>query len=79
MHIRIPDGENLKDVEVDNPLWTFHFPAAAINGTFGSFDPEGRNQTYRCPAPQTYPGTANSNMANRPYKEWTVRLPPLRK
>jgi tyrosinase len=74
MQINIPSGEILQQVDVENPLATFKFPAAGLNGTFGNFDSQNRTQIYRCPPPQSYPDSANKNLASRPYKQWIVSL-----
>lgn len=72
MSVNIPNGNALKKVNVNNPLASFRFPTAAINGKYGAFDSQRRPATVRCPSPNTYPGTANANLAKRPYKQWTV-------
>lgn len=70
--INKPDGEALKETEVANPLYTFKFPKEALDGKFGDFDSEHRVQMYNCPAPNSYPDSANKNLAGRPYKQWVV-------
>lgn len=70
--INMPDGEVLKQKNIANPLYTFKFPKKALNGAFGPFDSQRRTRTYRCPAPNSYPTTANANLDGRPYKKWIV-------
>jgi tyrosinase len=72
MSVKVPNGQVLSEVNIPNPLQTFVFPKAALNGTYGEFDSENRTQIYRCPAPQSYPASANQNLASRPYKQWMV-------
>ncbi|KAI9151806.1 Tyrosinase [Paramyrothecium foliicola] len=71
IRINVPNGDRLRQIEVDNPLYTFRFPRAALDGDYGNFDSSRRERTYRCPSPRSYPDTANQNMEGRPYKEWT--------
>lgn len=78
VRVNIPDGEVLRQIDVENPLWTFNFPDEALDGTYGDFDEEGRTRTYRCDR-GSYPGSANTNMNARPYRAWIVsNLRPLR-
>lgn len=70
--IRVPKGEVLQEVNVSNPLATFKYPQQAIDGGYGDFDSLNRTQIYRCPSPENYPGTANQNIAGRPYRSWVV-------
>lgn len=72
MRINVPNGESLKQVNFDNPLYTFRFPKEALENKFGSFDKENRQRTYRCPSPNSYPNSANRNLDGRPYKQWIV-------
>lgn len=75
--VYVPDGSSLTLSEVENPLRAYKFPRAAVEGKFGSFDPDNRTQTYRCNGPgQNYPESANANLAGRPYKQWLVRSCP---
>lgn len=71
--IKVPSGSNLPTVEVDNPLATFKFPKAALDGTFGSFNKKA--QIVRCPSPDSYPNSANADMARSSYKQWVVSSP----
>ncbi|PHH59817.1 hypothetical protein CDD81_2556 [Ophiocordyceps australis] len=68
--VNVPNGQGVQLVEVDNPFATFRFPQRALNGEFGQFDPQPRNQIYRCLSPNNYPGSANQNLQGRPYKQW---------
>ena len=73
--VNMPDGEHLREEEIDNPLQTFKFPEAALQGNYGNFDSENRTQIYRCPSPESYPESANEKVAARPYKRWIVSIP----
>jgi tyrosinase len=72
MKVNVPSGSGIKEVEVDNPLYTFKFPAGALNGTYGDFDSDKRARIYRCPSPDSYPASANDLLSQRPYKSWVV-------
>lgn len=73
LRVKIPKGELLEEVEIDNPLATFRFPKeASLAGEYGPFDSNNRTQTYRCPSPESYPDSANRKLASRPYKSWIV-------
>ena len=71
--ITVPNGSGTKKVNVSNPLYQFKFPSQALQQKYGSFPTNP--VTQMCPSPKSYPGTANSNMAARPYKRWTVSFP----
>ncbi|KFA71768.1 hypothetical protein S40288_08752 [Stachybotrys chartarum IBT 40288] len=71
IRINVPDGDRLRQVDVDNPLASFQFPRDALSGNYGSFEAQGRNITTRCAAPGSYPNDANRNMDRRPYRQWT--------
>jgi tyrosinase len=75
VRVNVPNGNSMRTEEVDNPLYTFSFPRAAVNGQFGTFNPQPRDRMVRCPNPRSYPANANANMGNRPYKQWTVSRP----
>ncbi|KND89565.1 Tyrosinase [Tolypocladium ophioglossoides CBS 100239] len=70
VEVNFPNGQGLQRRSTPNPLYTYKIPPAVLNGEFGTFDSEKRPETIRCPAPGTYPATANSNLASRPYKQW---------
>lgn len=70
--VNFPDGDGLKREEIDNPLRTFRFPKAALDGEYGDFDSDNRTQIYRCSSPESYPDSANEKIAARPYKRWIV-------
>ncbi|KAH8722111.1 tyrosinase [Ilyonectria robusta] len=70
MTVNIPSGNGIKATQIDNPLSTFKFPAAALNGTYGSFDSRNRSRISRCPSPDSFPDSANQLLADRPYKSW---------
>lgn len=57
---------------VDNPLLTFKFPKEVLNGKYGDFDSENRQQIYRCQSPQSYPKSANELLGDRNLKESLV-------
>ncbi|KAK3191440.1 hypothetical protein K4F52_002651 [Lecanicillium sp. MT-2017a] len=69
--VNVPDGQSLKSETIDNPLYTYKFPLAVLNGEFGYFDNQYRSQVYHCSAPNSYPASANRRMANRNYRQWT--------
>ncbi|KAH7312343.1 hypothetical protein B0I35DRAFT_356410 [Stachybotrys elegans] len=71
VRINVVSGTRLRQVEVDNPLASYRFSRDVTNGNFGTFETGGRNMTYRCPSPRSYPYDANRNMGRRPYKQWT--------
>ena len=70
--IHVPNGQALKQVSVPNPLFSYAFPQQAIDGQFGKF--YKGTKSVRCPAPNNWPGTANSDLASRPYKQWTYDI-----
>lgn len=75
MSINVPvDKDDVKPKEVDNPLYTFKFPEAVLDGEFGTFDDSRRSQTYRCTddPSMSYPATANENLKARNYKSLVV-------
>jgi len=72
MKVKFPNGQGVGEREVDNPLFTFKIPQSVVDGEYGSFDSDNRNTTMRCPAPQSYPNSANDLLSQRPYKDWVV-------
>ncbi|UNI17886.1 Tyrosinase [Purpureocillium takamizusanense] len=68
--VNIPNGQEVRQSEIDNPLFTFNIPQSVVDGQYGSFDSDNRNRTLRCPAPQSYPSSANDLLSQRPYKDW---------
>ncbi|KJZ76437.1 hypothetical protein HIM_04166 [Hirsutella minnesotensis 3608] len=64
-------GNDLQTFLYDNPLRTYKIPQAVLNGKYGPFDPRMRPQVNHCPAPDTYPASANALLANNPYRQWT--------
>lgn len=72
VRVNVPDGQHLKETEIDNPLLTFQFPEEAFQGEYGDFDSENRTKIYRCQSPQRYPESANAATAARPYKQYVV-------
>ncbi|KAL3953431.1 hypothetical protein ACCO45_013374 [Purpureocillium lilacinum] len=70
MKVKVPNGQGVGEREVDNPLFTFKIPQSVVDGEYGSFDSDNRNTTMRCPAPQSYPNSANDLLSQRPYKDW---------
>ncbi|KAF4124361.1 tyrosinase [Geosmithia morbida] len=72
--INISTGNGVEESEVENPLWTFRFPRAALESRFGEgqWDPDNNNErTFRCVEPgESYPRTANELLAERPYQSW---------
>ncbi|EQL01140.1 tyrosinase 2 [Ophiocordyceps sinensis CO18] len=57
-------------VDIENPLFTYKIPAAVLNGKYGRFDAQMRQQTVRCPAPSSFPASADALMTQRPYRRW---------
>jgi tyrosinase len=70
IRVNVPRGQHLEQIEVDNPLLTFKFPEAALQGVYGDFD--NRTKMYRCESPESYPESANALTAARPYKQMVV-------
>ncbi|PTB66919.1 Di-copper centre-containing protein [Trichoderma citrinoviride] len=71
LKINIPSGSGTKAVDYTNPLRTYYFPHISMTGSYGEFTGGGDDHTVRCVASkQSYPATANSNLAARPYKSW---------
>ncbi|UNI23818.1 Tyrosinase [Purpureocillium takamizusanense] len=68
--VNIPNGDGVQEEEVDNPLYSYDIPQPVLDGQYGAFDSENRPRTMRCPAPQTYPESANGLLAQRPYRQW---------
>ncbi|KAM4064959.1 tyrosinase [Hirsutella rhossiliensis] len=58
MTINTPRGRK----EVRNPLARYSFPQDALDGNFGTFQPDPNKKITRCPPPQNYPETANQNL-----------------
>ncbi|KAG5663138.1 hypothetical protein KAF25_001074 [Fusarium avenaceum] len=70
VNVKVPNGSGLKTINMKNPLYTYNFPKDALNGKYGQWDDEDRSRIYHCPAPDSFPGTANNNLRQRPYKQW---------
>ncbi|PHH87579.1 hypothetical protein CDD83_8680 [Cordyceps sp. RAO-2017] len=70
VRINVPNGQNLRSVEIENPLSTYRFPRQALSGQYGPWDSQFRPQIVHCPSPYRYPDSANSNLQARPYKQW---------
>ncbi|PFH63361.1 hypothetical protein XA68_12325 [Ophiocordyceps unilateralis] len=64
-------GNELQEIVIDNPLAPYRFPQVVLNGKYGPFDPQMRAETFRCPAPNSYPQSANGLLASRPFRQWT--------
>ncbi|KAG6016128.1 hypothetical protein E4U43_004173 [Claviceps pusilla] len=60
MTVNVPDGQNLKQITIHNPLQTYTYPQKAIDGAFGRFN--RYSTTSRCPPPDRYPDTANARL-----------------
>ncbi|RCI07729.1 hypothetical protein L249_5763 [Ophiocordyceps polyrhachis-furcata BCC 54312] len=67
-------GNQLLEIEIQNPLAPYAFPQAVLNGKYGPFDQQMRASTYRCPAPNSYPQSANALLASRPLRQWTYDI-----
>ncbi|KAM0201110.1 hypothetical protein ACHAPA_002281 [Fusarium lateritium] len=70
VNVKVPNGSGLKTINMKNPLNTYNFPKDALSGKYGQWDDEDRTRIYHCPAPDSFPGTANNNLRKRPYKQW---------
>ncbi|PWI69456.1 hypothetical protein PCL_01103 [Purpureocillium lilacinum] len=68
--INVPNGDDVQEEEVDNPLYSYKIPQQVLDGQYGTFDPDNRPRTIRCPPPQTYPDSANDLLGQRPYRQW---------
>lgn len=68
--VNIPDGENLTATRIKNPLQTYTYPRKARSGQFGPFTRSPT--TSRCPAPNSYPYTANRRLGQLGLKQETV-------
>ncbi|TQV97437.1 tyrosinase 2 [Cordyceps javanica] len=67
--ITVPENGQLVGKYVENPLHTFKFSQAVLDGQFGSFDDERNTEMYRCRKQnESYPETANSFIKDRNYK-----------
>ncbi|KAM3524150.1 hypothetical protein NHJ13051_004687 [Beauveria bassiana] len=68
--INVSEDGRLEARIVENPLYTFKFPQAVLEGHFGEFDHEKRTQVYRCNQLfMSYPETANANIRSKNYKQ----------
>lgn len=74
--VKVPNGSGLKELNMKNPLYTYDFPKAALDGKYGEWDDERRSRMFRCPAPDRFPQSANSLLDSRPYKQWVVSSRP---
>ncbi|KAG8360958.1 hypothetical protein FVEN_g1567 [Fusarium venenatum] len=70
VNVKVPNGSGLKTINMKNPLYTYNFPKEALNGKYGDWDDEDRNRIYHCPAPDSFPTSANGLLRRRPYKQW---------
>ncbi|KAF5682087.1 tyrosinase precursor [Fusarium circinatum] len=68
--VKVPNGSGLKTINMKNPLYTYNFPKDALNNKYGSWDDEHRVRIYHCPAPDSFPSSANKLLRQRPYKQW---------
>lgn len=75
LQVNFPNGQALQQRHVDNPLGTFIIPQAVLNGQYGTFDSLERPRVLRCQPPQSYPASANNQLASRQYKQWVVSSP----
>lgn len=73
LKINVAENGQLQEKEVENPLYTFKFPQAALAGELGEFDSEQKTQMYRCNEPgASYPESANALVKKRNYKVMLV-------
>ncbi|QPG94323.1 hypothetical protein C2857_005696 [Epichloe festucae Fl1] len=70
--VNVPDGPNLKNITIDNPLHSFRYPEKARNGEFGEFP--DLSTTERCPSPYEYPESANRRLAQWKLKQDTYDI-----
>ena len=71
--VNVPDGNNLRVIDLQNPLATYRLPQGALSGNFGIFDEDfHRQQIERCVSPQRWPGDANEALASLNLRKWTV-------
>ncbi|CAM1506432.1 Fc.00g060730.m01.CDS01 [Cosmosporella sp. VM-42] len=70
LRIRVPNNNILEEVELQNPLFTYKYPQAAVDKHYGPFDTQNRTQTLRCLSPDSYPASANDRIVRRKYKQW---------
>ncbi|KAF4455556.1 hypothetical protein F53441_2164 [Fusarium austroafricanum] len=70
VNVKVPDGSKLKTINMKNPLYTYNFPKDALNNKYGDWDDERRVRIYNCPAPDSWPSSANNLLRQRPYKQW---------
>ncbi|OAQ96183.1 hypothetical protein LLEC1_06315 [Akanthomyces lecanii] len=72
LNINVTENGELKEKAVENPLHSFKFPQAALDGEFGEFGEykgEKYAKTYRCNGVnESYPETANSEIQRHNYK-----------
>ncbi|KAJ4158670.1 uncharacterized protein LMH87_009186 [Akanthomyces muscarius] len=72
LNINVAVNGKLEAKDVENPLHTFKFPQAALEGEFGEFgefNHEQKKQMYRCNGPdESYPGTPNEKLKTQNYK-----------
>ncbi|PFH60178.1 hypothetical protein XA68_11339 [Ophiocordyceps unilateralis] len=54
------------EIELDNPLRTYRFPKAVLDGKYGKFDPFRRPETYRCRTAAGFPADANRRLGRFP-------------
>ncbi|KAG6008734.1 hypothetical protein E4U21_003929 [Claviceps maximensis] len=69
MTVNVPDGQNLRQITINNPLQTYNYPQKARNGQFGRFPQY--STTSRCPAPDRYPDSANQLLGQLGLKQST--------
>ncbi|PHH87764.1 hypothetical protein CDD83_8442 [Cordyceps sp. RAO-2017] len=68
--VNYPNGNDVQQIEVENPLATYRFPRAVLDGKYGPFDSQRRPQVLRCRAPNVYPQSANALLSRRPLRQW---------
>ncbi|KAF5019447.1 hypothetical protein F66182_8555 [Fusarium sp. NRRL 66182] len=71
VQVRIPNGSGIKFTNMKNPLYTYNFPKVVLDGKYGDWDDEDRTRILHCPAPNSFPSSANRLLSQRPYRQWT--------
>ncbi|KAG8423585.1 hypothetical protein J3458_000472 [Metarhizium acridum] len=70
--VNIPNGQNLRRIEIRNPLSTYKYPREALDGEFGEFSKTP--QMARCPDPGRYPDSANQELQDYRLKQATYDI-----
>lgn len=63
----VRDGQ-VREMSVNNPLWTYVFPKDFADGKYEQ-KPRDGERVLRCTAPFSYPATANANIQRQGYRQ----------